>query len=163
MSLKDVSMPHEEPDSGAKKPVLLITGASSGIGAATARLASHRYWLVFAGAVKGATRRKLAPEVRDAAVSARPWQAVAVAETAGSAGDAGEACGGRAGGVAGMKGSSRRRAERHGTSGLENALHEFTTPWCGEFTQRGSTLPGQGESTQRDLDGHISVAKPASL
>ncbi len=30
-------MPHQEPDSGAEKPVLLITGASSGIGAATAR------------------------------------------------------------------------------------------------------------------------------
>jgi NADP-dependent 3-hydroxy acid dehydrogenase YdfG len=48
MSVKDVSMPHEEPDSGAEKPVLLITGASSGIGAATARLASARYRLVLA-------------------------------------------------------------------------------------------------------------------
>jgi NADP-dependent 3-hydroxy acid dehydrogenase YdfG len=41
-------MPHEEPDSGARKPVLVITGASSGIGAATARLASARYRLVLA-------------------------------------------------------------------------------------------------------------------
>jgi NADP-dependent 3-hydroxy acid dehydrogenase YdfG len=47
MSVKDVAMPHEEPDSGAEKPVPLTTGASSGIGAGTARLASDWYWLVF--------------------------------------------------------------------------------------------------------------------
>jgi NADP-dependent 3-hydroxy acid dehydrogenase YdfG len=48
MSVKDVSMPHEKPDSGAEKPVILITGASSGIGAATARLAFDRYCMVLA-------------------------------------------------------------------------------------------------------------------
>ncbi|HTT94175.1 MAG TPA: SDR family oxidoreductase [Solirubrobacterales bacterium] len=37
-----------EPDSRTAKPVLLITGASSGIGAATARLAGDRYRLVLA-------------------------------------------------------------------------------------------------------------------
>lgn len=48
MSVKDVVVSPGEPDSGAEKPVLLITGASSGIGAATARLASDRYRLVLA-------------------------------------------------------------------------------------------------------------------
>jgi NADP-dependent 3-hydroxy acid dehydrogenase YdfG len=41
-------MPHQEPDSAPEKPVLLIAGASSGIGAATARLAADRYRLVLA-------------------------------------------------------------------------------------------------------------------
>ena len=48
MSVKDVVVPPGEPDSGVEKPVLVITGASSGIGAATARLASDRYHLVLA-------------------------------------------------------------------------------------------------------------------
>jgi NADP-dependent 3-hydroxy acid dehydrogenase YdfG len=41
-------MPHQEPVSESKKPVLLITGASTGIGAATARMAADRYRLVLA-------------------------------------------------------------------------------------------------------------------
>ena len=46
-------MPHQKPVSESKKPVLLITGASSGIGAATARMAADRYRLVL-----GARRRE---------------------------------------------------------------------------------------------------------
>ncbi len=41
-------MPHQEPVSASEKPVLLITGASSGIGAATAHVAADRYRLVLA-------------------------------------------------------------------------------------------------------------------
>jgi NADP-dependent 3-hydroxy acid dehydrogenase YdfG len=41
-------MSHREPVSASEKPVLLITGASSGIGAATARRATDRYRLVLA-------------------------------------------------------------------------------------------------------------------
>ena len=41
-------MSHQEPVSESKKPVLLITGASSGIGAATARMAADRYRIVLA-------------------------------------------------------------------------------------------------------------------
>jgi NADP-dependent 3-hydroxy acid dehydrogenase YdfG len=41
-------MSHQEPVSASEKPVFLITWASSGIGAATARMAADRYRLVLA-------------------------------------------------------------------------------------------------------------------
>ena len=47
-------MSHQEPVSESEKPVLLITGASSGIGAATARMAADRYRLVLAARRRGA-------------------------------------------------------------------------------------------------------------
>jgi NADP-dependent 3-hydroxy acid dehydrogenase YdfG len=47
-SVKNRRVPHEKPVSESKNPVLLITGASSGIGAATARAAVDRYRLVLA-------------------------------------------------------------------------------------------------------------------
>jgi NADP-dependent 3-hydroxy acid dehydrogenase YdfG len=65
-------MPLEKPDSASQKPVLLITGASSGIGAATARLAADRYRLVLAA------RRREALEGLAAELGG-PGQALAVA------------------------------------------------------------------------------------
>jgi NADP-dependent 3-hydroxy acid dehydrogenase YdfG len=64
-------MPHQKPDSATEKPVLLITGASSGIGAATARLAADRYRLVLAA------RRREALDALAAELGG-PGQALAV-------------------------------------------------------------------------------------
>jgi NADP-dependent 3-hydroxy acid dehydrogenase YdfG len=65
-------MSHQEPVSASEKPVLLITGASSGIGAATARLAADRYRLVLA-----ARRREALEDL--AAELGGPGAAIAVA------------------------------------------------------------------------------------
>ncbi len=65
----------------------------------------------------------------------------------------------RAGGATVMQASPRRQRDRHGPSGVADALHGLTTPECGQFTQRQFRPPRKGP----DDDAALSVARATQI
>ena len=185
MSVKDVAMPHEEPDSGSKILAARTVLASSGIDAATARVASARYRLVFAarkratsGDLKGTRPVELRPG-RDAAPGSwRPGKGRAASATARAGcgrgrdgrgagrgrGTPGSRAGdGRKAPITEIRGSSRRRAELHGSPRGPDALRELTLPWQGQLTQSEFGPLWGTRFMQRLCDGHISGLPAGSV